>query len=114
MDSRQVREYTHYVITIFILTGGFLISNCPMLRAYLLFLVILVLHWVTNGNECFISKLDYKKEDVGYTQGILKKAGIELSKTTVSVLNYLFVLFMIWYTHDKLQRTCRFNLNSLF
>jgi hypothetical protein len=114
MDSRQVREYTHYAISIFILTGAFLIPSCPFLRVYLLFLVVLLLHWITNGNKCCISQFDYKKDDIGYTQGILKRFGIEFSKTAVTVLNYSTVLFLIWYTHDKLQRTCRFNLNSLF
>ena len=114
MDSRKVREHTHYVITIFILTGGFLISSCPLLRAYLLFLVILVLHWVTNDNQCFISEFDYKKEDIGYTQGILKKAGIHISKIGIDILNYSYVLFMIWFTYRKLQRTCAFHLYSVF
>ncbi len=114
MDSRQVREYTHYAISIFIMTGAFLISNCAFLRMYLLFLIVLLLHWITNGNECCVSKLDYNGDPGGYSQEILRKFGITLSKTTVTIMNYLFVLFLIWYTYNKLQRTCAFNLNSLF
>jgi hypothetical protein len=114
MDTKLTTQYTHYVITIFIITGAFFISNCAMLKVYFLFLVVLLLHWLTNGNECFISKLDHDGDSGAYSQGILKQFGIELSKNTVSVLNYLAILSLIWFTYRKLQRTCGFNLNSVF
>ena len=113
MDSREVREYTHYVISIFVITSGFLISNCAFLKMYLLFLIVLLLHWITNGNQCCISKMDYG-EKAEYSQGILKKVGIHLSETTICILSYIFLSFLIYYTYTKLQTLCGFRFDSLF
>lgn len=108
--NKTVRAYVHYAITLFILLGPFVITNCPLLRTYFLFAVIIVLHWLTNGNECWISKVDYEGQRNAYTNSIAKNVGITLSETQSSFLNYGIMIFLISYMYFKIKRTCGFTL----
>ncbi len=114
MESRIIRQYTHYAITIFGLTGAFFISNCAMLKAYFLFLVLILLHWLTNGNECWISKIDYDGDPEAYSNSMFNRLGIQLTKIQTNLLNYAIMIGLISYTYFKMKRMCGFNLNSIF
>ena len=110
MTNKEIRQYVHYAITLFVLTGAFLITNCALLKAYFLGIVIIVLHWMTNGNECCISKLDYEGDSEGYSNSIFQKFGISLSKAQTNILIYGLMFALIIYTYFKIKRTCGFTL----
>jgi hypothetical protein len=106
MTSFEVRTYVHYAITAVVLTGVFWISNCSLLKAYMLMLVVILLHWLTNDDKCCISQIDYKHDDKGYSKSLFSKIGITLTDTQTSYVTKLLMLSLIVATYFKLKKVC--------
>ena len=95
----------HYIISLFIVFG-FLFNNINMLKIHLIFNIIVILHWLTNNNKCFLSELEYNEEnqDNGYIIDIVYNIfGIRINKSTGEILAYLSVIIPGYLSYVKIN-----------
>lgn len=102
----EIRSYVHYAITAFALTGVFWISNCPLLKAYFLMLVVIFLHWLTNDDRCCLSQMDHGSDTKAYSRGIWAKFGLKLSDTQINYTNKFIIIALIIASYLKLKKVC--------
>ena len=112
IDWSKFRNNIHYCITIFILFGGItsiLFLNCRMLTIHAYFCILVIAHWLTNNNKCFISEYDENNKNNGYTLSLLKKIGINISPDNYIITNtisYSMVLIPLYISYISLVKHC--------
>lgn len=52
-------QYTHWAVLLFVLTAWFY-PWAPALWLHVVFVPLMILHWRTNRNRCFLSQLEEK------------------------------------------------------
>ena len=95
----------HYMISFFILFGSFS-NNYSILKTHLYFNIIVILHWLTNNNKCFISEYHYKDNNTGYMQHLISKI-FNINNVNPNILNiigYITVLIPSYFTYKKLYK----------
>ena len=106
---KKIRDNFHYLITLFLFFGGIITNDCNFLKIHALFSLLVIFHWITNNNKCFLSDYDYN-EGNGYTMHILKKLGINIKQENNEMLlnsiAYLSVLIPFFYTYTKIKKYC--------
>jgi hypothetical protein len=82
----------HYIISIFIMFGSFFSKNKKYLKFHFFFNLMVIAHWYTNNNKCFLSD-DYGDEDPqGYTKHLLSFLHIEATDSNANLISYLSVI----------------------
>lgn len=77
--ERTLRTVIHNIVTVYILFGGLLArKSCRYLWFHVIFCLLVLLHWATNDNKCFLSEYDHSSEN-GYTLETIRHVfGIEI------------------------------------
>lgn len=106
--NKLFRNIIHYIITIYILIGGLISNNCISLYIHFCFCILVILHWLTNNNKCFLSEYDYDDSD-GYTKSILNFFNIDVSKydnpyLITNIIAYSIVIIPLLFTLYKLNK----------
>jgi hypothetical protein len=107
--NKNIRNFLHYFITFYSLFGGLITSNCKWLQIHFIFNTLILLHWLTNNNRCFLSEYDYKEN--AYTAQLLNKLGINIydNKTALMLAPYILLFIPMMITYYKLnQFKCSF------
>ncbi len=104
--NKEIRSYVHYAITFFILTGVFWITNCALLKAYFLALIVILLHWLTNDDRCCISQMDHGNDRSAYSNELFSKIGLQLTHSQIFYVNKGIMLVLIVATYFKLKKLC--------
>lgn len=65
-----------------------------------------IIHWLTNDGQCFLSEMDYDKneEPNGYTKHMLEKIGITMDAQSMTIVSHLIVLIPCLYSLYKLNQ----------
>lgn len=103
----NVSHLLHYLITFFIIFGC-MSNDYSVLTVHFYFNIIVILHWLTNNNKCFLSDYDNQGEN-GYTQELLEKVfGLCISNpTTLNSITYMIVIIPLYITYSKLKEMCK-------
>lgn len=103
------RTYLHYIISIYIVFGGFIFNDCYQLKLHILFNCIVILHWLTNNNKCFLTEYDYEGGD-GYTISILNKLGFDFDPKDTrlsNIISYITTLIPLYFSYKMYTRLCK-------
>lgn len=106
--NKYTRTFIHYIISIFIVFGGLIFNHCNGLKIHMIFNIIVILHWITNNNKCFLTEYDYENGD-GYTIGILNKFGFGLDEKNIvlsNVISYLTTIIPLYYSYKAYIKNC--------
>jgi hypothetical protein len=89
----------HYIITIFLIFGSFFSKNKIYLKTHFFINMMVILHWFTNNNKCFLSEQTYGEEDPqGYTKHLLSYINIEANDYNANILAYSSVILPSLYS----------------
>lgn len=86
----ELLEWLHHIITFFVLTA-WLYPSCRVWRFHVFFCIILLIHWGTNNNECFISQINNQKRG-DYTIEAFSQFGINIDRSSLHLLNCALVI----------------------
>jgi len=103
--NKQIRSLLHYTITFYVLFGTFLSNDCTYLQYHFYFCALIIFHWLTNDNRCFLSVYDHEPNE--YTLSILSKIGINIPKENVllsTIIVYSSVIIPMSITYVKLRK----------
>lgn len=88
----------HYIISIIIMFGSFFSNNKEYLKFHFFFNMMVIAHWYTNNNKCFLSD-DYDEDDPqGYTKHLLSFLHIESTDSNANRISYLSVIIPAIYS----------------
>ena len=91
----------HQLITAYIVFGGLFTSNPALLRLHIAFNVIVILHWLTNNNRCFLS--GEHDDNAGYSRSlVLKLTGVTVSNAAANAVSYASVILPAIFSAWKL------------
>ena len=76
---KSIRDSLHYLITAYIILG-WLVPEQQMLHA--VFCALVLLHWRTNNNRCFLSEYDYSGN--GYPSAYFVPLALTSQRATMS------------------------------
>lgn len=107
MNVSDLRHRFHYLVSAYILLGGVVTSDCRFLKWHAYFNCLVILHWMTNNNKCFLSEHDFE-EDAGYTTHLLKKMGLDVgdNPTLATLISYAVVIGPMLWSARKLWKLC--------
>jgi hypothetical protein len=108
--EKNIRDNIHYLITLFLFFGGIISNNCKMLQIHAIFCILVIFHWITNNNKCFLSEYDYKDGN-GYTMHILNYLGINIKQENnellLNIIAYSSVLIPLLFSYNKILKNCK-------
>ena len=113
---KVLRTYLHYLITFFILFGGLVgiyTKNYNITKVHIIFNLIVIIHWLTNDNKCFLSECD-NHDDNEYSLSLFEKIGISIDKNNkefINVITYSTVIIPLLFSVRYLINLNAFNLN---
>jgi hypothetical protein len=102
--NKFIRNTLHYSITLFVLFGNLMYHNCSYLQFHFYFCALIILHWLTNNNQCFLSQYDYKTNE--YSLEILSWFGIHISRENyvlINIITYASITIPLLITYSKLK-----------
>ena len=105
MINKSLRIFIHYIIFFFILFGGIISNNYNIIKFHIIFNIIVILHWLTNNNKCFLSEYDHKGGS--FVIIVFKKFGIyinENNETVINAITYSGVILPLLYSLYKLNK----------
>lgn len=106
MFSKYTRTFLHYIISIYIVFGGIIFNHCQGIYYHILFNSIVILHWLTNNNKCFLTEYDYENGK-GYTISILNKFGFNLDPKNTklsNIISYMTTLIPLYYSYTLYKK----------
>jgi hypothetical protein len=102
------------MVVIFLMFGGlfssviskaFGMNETTFLMAHFCIIIANILHWLTNGNRCFLTDLEYDGSTSSeFMISILNIFGIELSDECINILSYNLLILLAVYSFNKLKR----------
>lgn len=101
----------HYLAIISLTIPPFFLSNCRSLFIYIIYAIIVILHWKFNDDTCILTKLEKAEypeefennEDKGFIMKHLNNLGLEDIANTkhlteiVLLFLILFAIFRLYY-----------------
>jgi hypothetical protein len=87
----EIYLFIHHIMSVYILFGGFLFN--PIY--HLIFLIIILLHWITNNNKCLLTELTNKYCGLNKNRKF-KDFLYYITKNR----NILYILFFIYIIYD--------------
>lgn len=107
----------HFIVVIFLIFGGlfsgviskvFGMNETTFLMAHFCIIIANILHWLTNGNKCFLTEWEYEgSNSFGFTTSIFDVFGIEMSEECMNVFSYNTLILLAVYSFNKLKRLQR-------
>lgn len=104
----------HFMVVIFLMFGGlfsgviskvFGMNETTFLMVHFCIIIANILHWLTNGNKCFLTQWEYgNNSSFGFLTSITNALGIELSDECMNVLCYNLLILLAVYSLNKLRR----------
>lgn len=93
----------HYIIS-FYMIFGWLVPYCNNLKFYIIFNIFIILHWISNNNNCIISKLEKKDKGV-HTSKLFKKININIDSNSIfiDIINYSSIIIFILISYYRIQ-----------
>lgn len=92
-----VLQYIHHIISLF-LTLGWLFNNKYILIFYILFIIIVILHWNMNGDKCFLTVI-YNRlcgyDDTKLFNEISGIIGLKKYKIWTDYITYVLMILYI-------------------
>ena len=86
----------HFIIALYIIFGQFLL---PSLNKYYIYIIPLLLyHWKTNNNNCFLSQLE---------NYFIKNDNIKKNQKNIGYFNYNYI-------NKKLNRFFKINISNIY
>ena len=99
---KKARQLLHYAITAFLLLGGVFTKNKSVLRIHIVVDALVLLHWLSNNNKCFLSDIDYSNNQ-GYSNHLMSLVGFDnISDDTANFMSYASVIIAMLYSYGKL------------
>lgn len=90
-------DIIHYIITIFCLFG-WIIPNCYVLVFHASISIVVIIHWITNNNECILSQLNNESRGE-FTKNLLSLIGVkfdlDIDKYSLYVLSYTILSIIV-------------------
>ena len=107
-NMKTIRSKLHTFISLYIVFGGAISNNCVFLKIHCITLMIIIFHWLTNNNNCFLSQYDHHQDKTGYTRSVLKKYfGINISdedQIKGNIISYFAAIIPLLYTYRKIKQ----------
>jgi hypothetical protein len=98
ISYKEVYNTVHYFITFLIIFGGLiglLFNNLNIVKIHILFNIIILVHWLTNNNRCFISDLTYgdNESNTKYSEELFTSLfNYKLNDVQQNIVAYLTII----------------------
>jgi hypothetical protein len=105
MDGYTFRHYLHYIISFYLIFGGIITDNIDYIRIHFYVTLFVLIHWLTNDGQCFLSEMDYDKNEKpnAYTDHLLGIFGIKSTPEISNFIGYATVIIPCLYSLYRLN-----------
>jgi hypothetical protein len=104
--NKSIRNFFHYIITGYIIFGNLFTNDCTLLQVHFYFCALVILHWFTNNNKCFLAEYDYENKN-GYTLELLQSLNINIPDDDIVIsttIAYLCIIIPMLISYFKLRQ----------
>ncbi len=95
----------HFIVILLVLIPPFLFSNCRILFIYLVYVLLIVIHWKFNDNQCILTNLEEENDEESQEEEFILKhlKSMGLGKLTeFKNLSEIVTLFLILFALIRL------------